>query len=337
MQFTLQTLLLVFVIVWSSMAVFGPVGFAMALVFLAVVAWIHVYRSKSEAAVLAIIGFILVCLLLPAQHPPITGRRASCLNRLRQLGVALQHYHSTHGCFPPACIADKDGKPMHSWRVLILPFIEGVSLYEQYDFTEAWDGPNNRKLAARMPWIYSCPSSPLQPTSAITSYVAVVGPQSAWPGAEPTGLDNIPDGRANTVMLVEIANSDINWMEPRDIPFAQACRGINPATGQGISNVHFWSDRSNRTVPGVFFGFADGSVRSLSEDIPPEMLKALLTKDGGEPVDLDKYTLEVKKIEDTKTRKQSPYFALVILVVSVVLLIYRLRRRMQTVQNPADS
>ena len=61
--------------------------------------------------------------------------------------MAVANYHETYGCFPPAYVADRDGKPMHSWRVLILPFLEQRELYNAYNFAEPWDGPNNRKLA----------------------------------------------------------------------------------------------------------------------------------------------------------------------------------------------
>ena len=73
------------------------------------------------------------------------------LNNLKQIAMALQCYHQANGCFPPAYIADKTGKPMHSWRVLILPYLDRDDLYKAYNFTEPWDGPNNKKLATSRP------------------------------------------------------------------------------------------------------------------------------------------------------------------------------------------
>ena len=61
--------------------------------------------------------------------------------------AALQAYHQANGCFPPAYIADKNGKPMHSWRVLILPYLDYDDLYKAYDFSEPWDGPKNKTAA----------------------------------------------------------------------------------------------------------------------------------------------------------------------------------------------
>jgi uncharacterized protein DUF1559 len=69
--------------------------------------------------------------------------------------VAVATYHDTYGTLPPAYIADAEGKPLHSWRVLLLPFLEQRELYEQYDFDEPWDGPNNRKLLAQRPSVFA--------------------------------------------------------------------------------------------------------------------------------------------------------------------------------------
>jgi Protein of unknown function (DUF1559) len=68
--------------------------------------------------------------------------------------LAVANYHETYGCFPPAYLANRDGKPMHSWRVLILPFLAQQELYRAYNFDEPWNGPNNRNLESRIGNIY---------------------------------------------------------------------------------------------------------------------------------------------------------------------------------------
>ena len=83
----------------------------------------------------------IACGRIPRQ----AGRRSICENNLRQIALALQNYHQANGCFPPAYVADKNGKPMHSSRMLILPYVGFDDLYKAYDFTEPWDGPNNKK------------------------------------------------------------------------------------------------------------------------------------------------------------------------------------------------
>src|SRR5689334_22115089 len=101
---------------------------------------------------------------------------------------------------------------MHSWRVLILPFLDQKAIYDRYRFDEPWDGPNNRKLHDLVVSAYACPSHP-NPGHA-TTYVAVVGPETAWPGAESRRLDEITDGHDRTIRVVEIASPSIHWMEP---------------------------------------------------------------------------------------------------------------------------
>ncbi len=95
----------------------------------------------------ALAGTGLLCLL--AFHPGSAPRwrRSECANHLRQIALALHDYHQVYGCLPPAHVDGPGGKPMHSWRVLILPFLHYDELYRQYDFAEPWDGPKNSLLA----------------------------------------------------------------------------------------------------------------------------------------------------------------------------------------------
>ena len=133
--------------------------------------------------------------------------------------MALRNYHDANGCFPPAFIADKNGKPMLSWRVLILPYMEQHALYKLYKFNEPWDGPNNKKLSAIALKEYVCPSDPTAntPNANRTNYVAVLGPNAAWLGDKPRKLDEFAGKEADTIMVVEVADSGIAWAEPRDI------------------------------------------------------------------------------------------------------------------------
>jgi prepilin-type processing-associated H-X9-DG protein len=177
-------------------------------------------------------------------------------------------YQQTYRCYPPAYVADEDGKPMHSWRVLLLPLFgdpELTSLYEQYDFDEPWDGPNNRRLAAQAPDIFRCPSD--EGAAGQTNYVAVVGEETIWPGARPVSYHEMlaGDGHLGTIAVVEATGLNINWLEPRDLPFEEAAP----------SSKH--SSRINAA-------FCDGRVLPLPPDMKPETLRALLTRNGGENV-----------------------------------------------------
>jgi hypothetical protein len=198
-----------------------------------------------------------------------------CSNHLKQLALALQNYHDYYHCFPPAYIADQNGKPIHSWRVLILPFLEKKELYSRYRFDEPWDGPNNRKLHREIVGVYCCPSRPRRQSGIETSYVAVVGPETMWPGSKSTSANDISDGTTNTIMVVETTNSGIHWMEPRDLDFATMPTLINSNWGPSISSTH----------PRVaLVAFADGRSQALPNDTPQDVIKAMLTAAGGEAI-----------------------------------------------------
>ena len=226
-------------------------------------------------SVLLVCGGVLAALLLPAvQAAREAARRAQCSNNLKQLGLAMHNYHDAYKSFPPAYIADENGTPMHSWRVLLLPYLEQSMLYEMYDFDEPWDGPNNSALAPLIARAYQCASDPNPGTE--TNYVMIVGPGTLSDGTGTNGFRDITDGSSNTIMLVEVTGSGINWMEPRDLNADEITFEINDPLGPGISSNH----------PGVAnVLLCDGSVHSMYEGTDPETIKAMTTIAGGEPVD----------------------------------------------------
>lgn len=203
------------------------------------------------------------------------------MSRLRNVSMALQVYATKHnGELPTAYIADENGKPMHSWGVLLLPYIEEQALYHRYDFDEPWSGPNNSKLAEHIPDIDQCPEDVQQRENRQpwTSYVAVVGEHTLWPGAEPARLDRIPDGATRTLLLVEVRNSGIHWMEPRDLSLDVMNPRINGAGRLGISSVH----------PGVAnVMWADGHGGPLANEVRPEVLRQIIERDDGGPANAD--------------------------------------------------
>lgn len=223
---------------------------------------------------------IVAALFLPAVRRGAgpAARRSQCKNNLKQIALALHNYHDKYDCFPPAYIADSSGRPMHSWRVLLLPYLDHGDLYEQYRFDEPWDGPNNRRLADKIVSVYACPGEhtrPDQSARAMTSYVAVVGPETMWPGAGSTKISEVKDGMTNTLMVVEVANSGIHWMEPRDLHVLQMAPTINAKSGQGISSPH---------TGGANAALADGSVRFISDQTTAELIRGLLTINGQETI-----------------------------------------------------
>jgi prepilin-type processing-associated H-X9-DG protein len=233
--------------------------------------------------VIAVVALaVLFFLLLPGGgHSPESYHRTDCVSNLKQLGMALYNYHDNHKTFPPAYIADAEGKPMHSWRALLLPYCEDEKMHklgEEYHFDEPWNGPHNRTLAAKAPDVFRCPSD--EDHAGETNYVAVVGDQTIWPGANAIAIKGIGDGTSNTIIVVETFESGINWLEPRDVTFEQALRGIQAGNRPGISSNH---------SGGANVLFADGSVHFLPDDTPPEILRGLLTASGGEKVELPEW------------------------------------------------
>lgn len=194
-----------------------------------------------------------------------THRR--CL--LKQIGAAFNNYHDVYGTFPPAYIADNDGKPMHSWRVLILPFMGEDSLYSQYDFSEPWDGPNNIRLLKKRP--YYCDSQRFPDDETETLIAAIVGKDCVFVGAEPIGKDDIPDGSVNTIIIGEVEGMGIPWTAPRDVEFDQFTGIDKPG-----------SFHSKLLGERILFLTADGSANSFRKDVPVESFKARFTRNGGE-------------------------------------------------------
>jgi prepilin-type processing-associated H-X9-DG protein len=212
------------------------------------------------------------------------ARRAQCNNNLKMIVLALQNYHDDHGMFPPAFIPDKDGKPMHSWRVLLLPYMEEKPLYDKYNFQEPWDGPNNSKLLMNpVPYAYrwyQCPSDARigRGTGVWTSYVAVVGPRTAWPGAQMRKMSEIADGTANTVLVMEDQSTRIPWMEPRDLMLDEAL-GVLTSSDPRAGGIHRHEDFFYDYFGGRNVAFVDGSVALLSDGLQRDFVSSLLTID----------------------------------------------------------
>jgi hypothetical protein len=287
-QFSLRALVLTMLgmsFLFAILFQWGWVGFAVCWLLAVIGSMCYgAYWGRWEWLAGGMLMLLLsACIPVHSGHGP-ASRRSSCQNNLRQIGIALQNYHDTYKSFPPAYIADASGRPMHSWRVLLLPFLEQQNLYDQYRFDEPWDGPNNRLLAAEIPYIFRCPSE-ANSFETETSYLAVVGPETIWPGDKAVSFDKIRDGTSNTLIVVESHDSGIHWMEPRDLHTLQMPMAVNPLHGQGICSCHGAKKGTDRGDCAQFVR-ADGSVGLLENDTPPATVRALLSIDGGEQIEL---------------------------------------------------
>ncbi|MEO8496365.1 MAG: DUF1559 domain-containing protein, partial [Planctomycetota bacterium] len=247
---------------WPLAALFVAIGFACEI---AVLRWGISQRTKVIATIVpSVVLIVLVALLLPAiQRPRCEENRMRCSNHLKQIIFAAHNYHDTFKTFPSAYIPDSQGNPIHSWRVLLLPYVEGVDGSMGYDFGSAWNSGKNLPLSAASPKFYRCPKgkSPVSDTD----YLAVVGIETIWPGNEPMALRDILDGSSNTIAVVESHQTGIKWTEPRDLAFSNMDWQINGnATGSNISSTH---------PGGAMIALADGSVRFISEKMDQEVLR----------------------------------------------------------------
>ncbi len=145
-------------------------------------------------------------------------RAFNCRNNIWTLSFSVQQYHEQHGKLPPAVLLGPDGTPWHSWRVLILPFMEERELFKRYRFSEPWNGPNNRKLLPLMPRFFRCDNRAHDDQQGITSYVAITGIGTAFPPSGIVSWGDVKDGPEQTIYLVEAENLQVYWTEPRDFP-----------------------------------------------------------------------------------------------------------------------
>jgi type II secretory pathway pseudopilin PulG len=289
-SFRLSTIFYVFALLAAAMATFGVPGIPISALVLG--CWSLALFSKlprqtafNWLIVFCIVG-ILVALLVPAMGSARgAAQRNQCMNNLKQIQNAILNYHDVNSTMPPAYIADAQGKPMHSWRVQILPFLGETALYNKYNFNELWNGPNNSKLAQQIPEVYRCPShsDDQAATSGETHYFAIVDPKTAWPGGKGRHLKQFADGTAWTIMVIEASGLGINWMDPRDVSLDEAIELMTTKPRSGHSHVvdgflaTTYYETSLRYV-----AFCDGHVQLIEQLRDPWFAKALLTAAGGE-------------------------------------------------------
>jgi hypothetical protein len=221
----------------------------------------HRFRWFQVAAAFLVLAIVVRCgvwfyehQIKPARHP------AMCIAHLKQLSLALDNYHEHHQRFPPAYTLGSDGKPWHSWRVLILPELGEQELFAAYRFDEPWNGPHNAQLAQRMPEVFGFPGE------SAAKFLAVTGQYTAWPNHLSSRLREFESGTSNSVMLVESADSDINWLEPRDIPRGEAMKRRKAEAAPRLVG------RYEKTT----VLFADGVTRQISESLDDRLLLRLL-------------------------------------------------------------
>lgn len=221
---------------------------------------------------LNIIAFIgIVMTLVPAvRQAHEAARRSRCRGNLEKLAQATAEYVSDNRRYPPAFVSNDAGKPLYSWRVLLLPYLGEEKLYRSFDLSESWDSPHNLKLLERIPPVYICPDQMEQSQKAYaTAYAAVVAPDHVFVGDRGVSPMAITDSLPGTLLYVEASGANIPWTAPLDIQKASFSRE------RGCSSEH-------RSV--ILAVTCAGNVRYISNNLLPELFRALLTRNGNERV-----------------------------------------------------
>ena len=198
--------------------------------------------------------------------------RMQSQNNLKQIGLAAHNYLSVNEKFPED-IKDKDGKPLLSWRVAILPYVEQDNLYKQFKLDEPWDSEHNKPLSQTVVRVFLSPQAADDPRPGgygLTNYLGVAGPGTIFDPKGGVRIGDIQDGTSNTAMAVETADA-VPWAKPGDLVVdpKKPLPKLVPPAGQAVVNVLM----------------ADGSVRAVVPGkVPEKIWRLLFLRNDGQPL-----------------------------------------------------
>jgi RNA polymerase sigma factor (sigma-70 family) len=178
---------------------------------------------------------------------------------MRRILLAMHAYHDDKGTLPPAALGDGKDRPLLSWRVALLPYLDEEDLYKEFKLDEPWDSAHNKKLLAKMPSVYGDAGN-------ATVYQVFVGPDAAFDGTNPKKFDDIRDGLSHTILLAAAAQP-VPWTKPADLPFV---------AGKPLPKL------GSMFKEGFHVAAADGAVLFVARPFNEKALRALITIAGGE-------------------------------------------------------
>ena len=220
----------------------------------------------------ALVGKVVMPAVMAARA---AGRRISGMNDLRQFVLAMHLANDKDGHFPAHAIYSKDGKPLLSWRVYLLPFLGRTDLFNQFHLDEPWDSKHNKALVHYMPAFFQSPNGKQRPLAeGKTRYVVPVGKATIFDGDKGISINRITDGTSNTILIVEVGEDKaVTWTKPDDLEFDPQ----KPLAGFGAIGAE-----------GFPVALADGSVRMLPKNIDAETFRRLILRNDGQPIDWSK-------------------------------------------------
>lgn len=252
----------------------------------------HVSVVEGLASAATLLG--LVWLMTPTtSYPKDVAQANACSYHLKGVGIAIHGDAEAHDGLLMETVVRSHEKPPRTWRVELLPYLEQQPLRKQYEDNQTWDAPVNESIAQTPHHPYFCPNNVIRTDDrnrSYTAFLACTGSTAFFP--TPTAgprrqrrFDDIRDGISHTAMLVEACGQNVVWTEPRDLDVDTVPLGVNlPGLRRGES-AGLLSSHDPSGAAAVLTG--DGAVRRLSADTEPEVLRAMLTIDGGESVRFD--------------------------------------------------
>jgi hypothetical protein len=331
MQYSLRSLLLAFVLLALLLSVFGRLAAILWPILLVVLAY---GRSRAYRRVRVINAFLFLLLLSPLVLPILDRVNSrprnpfTCVTNLTQIHWAFSFYQDECARLPPVRHLDAHGRPLLSWRVILAPGIIGPHIASRvYRISEPWDSDENRKRALIMPREYACPDTRFD-APGLTTYLAVTGSGGDWLAAE--------EPHCNPVRVIEACHTPTPWMQPRDVSFEEVCAAAGSSkpilAGEHVGPDHFFY----RQLPHANALFVDGTIRQIPNNLPPDVLRAVLRGERAALAKLDDYRRRNCRVNWPNC------LALAMLVVcTVTMLLWPLRERKQgnpqITQMAADS
>jgi prepilin-type N-terminal cleavage/methylation domain-containing protein len=211
----------------------------------------HGFSFMELVVVVAILAIVAALILPNIRTAGPAARRTQCHNNIRNIALALLNYKQEYQVFPPAYTVDAHGKPLHSWRTLLLPFMDEKALYQQIDLSKPWNDPVNAKLGERYVSAYTCAEARCEP--GFTTYLTLVTPASCIrPGKSSDASEFAVVAKIPLVIEVDSKHA-VPWMSPED------------------ADAELWlSFGPNSNLPhagGQLVAFADGHAQFVSANL----------------------------------------------------------------------